>query len=939
MPLLLSLFLFGYFTLLGRSVMVALKYEAPVLRGWLASPTVGLAVVTLGIMVLNQAGWPIRDFALPLLAGGLLFSAAVGVWRRPCLPVRALLPFAGVLVISLLYSAWPALLTGFDWVAQANDDMANYCLGAQRMLNHGFFRAPTEAELAGLDYSQYYWFLHVVSLIRFGSEMLLAWVAGWSGHSPLQVFMPVIAALSLVQVSATAALVLAAGPHRRRALGAAALLALSPLFLLSIYYQLIAQVGGVALLLGFCALACTARPARSLVPQARLGIILGIQAAGLCVFYPEVTPFVGLGYAVFVSREALRLRRIPRARLVVPAVGVVVALVLLHYNFLSYIVTLVHQVYGHPGSAAWVRFPFYLLPLGPGYTFGFLPMPGTIPEPWNSLMVLAGLAVAVTVTIQALRACWRGTAYGCVLVVMLGVAGTLFWQRNGFGLFKITMFAQPLLACTLAGLFFRPARRWVGLSAMLLFVALQLPTARTYMLGSVGQAPDRLLEMPGISFSRISLPPADSAEPLVTGINNPVANKLAASLTTGRPLHFLSFDYFAQLLGTLNLSFGAPSEFVFKYYPHAAETMEAARRLTDDQSARRRVGRLFATRFYYSPTPDAPATGYLGLQPPADLLNQMHASPGTEGKVFYVQPRARMANHLVFVPSSRGEHYYTMEDPRTTSFYQVERDFFNPGRYFSSLGRFMLLRVENPSDQVYLKVSLTKSVMGRGRTRLNLPAKVLGRETLAAGFTGAGSASVFVGPLQPVTLHGASYLAVDFGQAGQRVDRSRSGVMAWYNAEVLLDWRELVAYGRDISCLSVEEYRRLPRPLRLEHFPHDLFQGAGVEFSGWFEDGWISTESYVVLGAAGTGDHLALRGSIPSLGPLADAGQELSIRINDAPPQTFALPPGNFDLNVPIRSTETVTRVRLSFVRETALPGDDGRPIAAKIDFLGLIRD
>jgi hypothetical protein len=939
MPLLLSLFLFGYFALLGRSVMVALKYEAPVLRGWLAAPTVGLAVVTLAVMVLNQAGWPIRDFALPLLAGGLLFSAAICAWRRPCLPVRALLPFAAVLLLALLYAAWPALLTGFNWVAQANDDMANYCLGAQRMLNHGFFRAPTEAELAGLDYSQYYWFMHVVSLIRFGSEMLLAWVAGWSGHTPLQVFMPLIVSLSLVQVSATAALVLVAGAQRRRALVAAALLALSPLFLLSVYLQLIAQVGGVALLLGFCALACPTRPAGSRATQARLGIILGIQAAGLCVIYPEVTPFVGLGYAVFVGREAWRLNRIPPARLVVPVVAVVVALVLLRYNFLSYLVTLVHQIYGHPGSATWVRFPFYLLPLGPGYTFGFLPMPGTIPEPWNSVMVLAGIAVAVAVSILALRACWRGTAHGCVLVVMLLLAATLFWQRNGFGLFKITMFAQPLIACGLAGIFFRPAHRWFGLSAMLLYIALQLPTARTYMLGSMGQAPDRLLEMPGVSFSRISLPATKPAEPLVTGINNPVANKLAASLTTGQPLHFLSFDYFAQLLVTLNLSFGTPSEFVFKHYPHAAETREAAQRLTDGQSARRRVGRLFATRFYYSPAPDAPAAGYLGLHPPADLLNKMHASPGVEEEVFYVQSRVQMTNHLVFVPSSRGEHYYTMEDPRTTSFYQVERDFFNPGRYFSSLGRFMLLRVENPSEQVYLKISLTKSVMGMGRTRLNLPAKVLGRETLAAGFTGAGSATVFVGPLHPVRLQGADYLAVDFGQAGHRVDRSRSGVMAWYNADVLLDWRELVAYGRDISCLGADEYQRLPRPLRLEHFPRDLFRGRGVEFSGWFEDGWISNESYVVLGAAKAGDHLALRGSIPPLGTLADAGQELSIRINDAPPQTFTLPAGNFDLNVPIPSTTAATRIELTFARETALPGADGRPVAAKIDFLGLIRD
>ena len=73
------------------------------------------------------------------------------------------------------------------------------------------------ADLAGRDYSQYYWFMHVGALIRFGSEHLLAWTAADTGRRAIEIFMPVIMALGLVQLSATAGLVLQKGRWRRRA--------------------------------------------------------------------------------------------------------------------------------------------------------------------------------------------------------------------------------------------------------------------------------------------------------------------------------------------------------------------------------------------------------------------------------------------------------------------------------------------------------------------------------------------------------------------------------------------------------------------------------------------------------------------------------------------------------------------------------------------------
>jgi hypothetical protein len=50
-------------------------------------------------------------------------------------------------IAALLLIGFPMLRFGFDWVANANDDWANYNLRAIRFLNKGFYQEP----LIGLD--------------------------------------------------------------------------------------------------------------------------------------------------------------------------------------------------------------------------------------------------------------------------------------------------------------------------------------------------------------------------------------------------------------------------------------------------------------------------------------------------------------------------------------------------------------------------------------------------------------------------------------------------------------------------------------------------------------------------------------------------------------------------------------------------------------------
>ena len=64
----LSLGFFLFLTFLGRATLALCHWRGGVLRAWLLAPAAGLATAVLAIMVLNQAGLPVRAFAWPMTA-------------------------------------------------------------------------------------------------------------------------------------------------------------------------------------------------------------------------------------------------------------------------------------------------------------------------------------------------------------------------------------------------------------------------------------------------------------------------------------------------------------------------------------------------------------------------------------------------------------------------------------------------------------------------------------------------------------------------------------------------------------------------------------------------------------------------------------------------------------------------------------------------------
>jgi hypothetical protein len=239
-----------------------------------------------------------------------VLSIGILAWKKPSFNLRLLAPFIGASLIVLAFAGWPLLKLGLGWLSYCNDDMANYCLAAKRSLYHGFFQVPTLEELTGGDYSQCYWFIYVRGFARYGSELLLASVSAVSGKNPLFVFMSTIVALGMTIPFGIAALVRASHSKYKAMVLASWLLSLSPLFLLGVFYQLIAQVAGVALLCAVAALLMQERfpwKGKLLLQQV---LILGTLGGALCITYPEITPFLGLGFLLWVAIKSLKTKRV-----------------------------------------------------------------------------------------------------------------------------------------------------------------------------------------------------------------------------------------------------------------------------------------------------------------------------------------------------------------------------------------------------------------------------------------------------------------------------------------------------------------------------------------------------------------------------------------------------------------------------------------------------
>ena len=920
---LFTLALFSFWGLIGFAALSVFTPRVRVMQGVLLSPAVGIAVTILPVFFINRLGVPVKDFGavlLPLLALSAVVVLAV---IRPIFPVKRLLPYGGILVAALALAARPMFSYGFDWLSFSNDDMANYCLAAQRFLNHGFFDQPNLNDLvAGKDYSLAYWFMHAAGGVRSGSELMLAVVWAFSGLNAHQVFMPVIMALHLALIAGTGAMVVSGSKASRTPLIAMGLMALSPLSSLGALYQLIGQVGGLALLAAAVTLMYRPVQTNNVFKLVRGSVPAVLIFASLFVWYPEVLPFFGLGWILYValllkfSKEGVRTVLVPAI-----IVGVLVLAALNKY-VIAAMLFMLGQASGGMQSAdvSVVLFPYFLVPSGIAAFWGLIPIAGDIREPFVSLSIAGGLVLFYWLGRYVLpRQIRHAKAPVSMLLVMMAMALLLFYRNNDFGLFKLAMFAQPFLMAVVSLELGR-----AGWSSVLRFSKIALPivfipqviSQYAYVGKSTGEEFGGLNEIPYASALKVNRQFEDllktisekkgTSTTLVLETSNVVLAKFQALYTNQIQTLFPARSYFYNILA-------------FGLKPEDVKLAEQARQY---------VSRSIGQNEFEAIKSNIPLVGekiYIYPSLKSEIFNSYFELPAKNQYFSYSQDPK---NRLQFIHSKFGNHYY-LGDRKVTAFYQLENDPMFPSQKFASLGRHLLFQAVNPSNQPRLVMELTSTVVKQFGSELPQPSV----EKTRINFVGRGSGRIFSEPFTPSKIDGAAYVSIDMGRDGKQFPSSTKGLMLLYGRAIPADQRRITAFGRDISLISEEKYHAIQPPGALKSFPADL-ANKNLEYSGIYEDGWISEKSFFVLSPSSTSKFIAVTGSVPQIAdPNFSTVLKLSVDGKEIGSQRLAL--GSFEFKLPITSLAPRQRIDLEFSNYQTLPGADGRIAPAKINFIG----
>lgn len=935
---LLILLTTAFWSIIGYSLLWALHSRRNLLQSALLAPAVGMAAVATTVAFLNGVGLPVRvggPIATILLSG-------VAVWLslrfRPKVPVRVLLPYIAVLLVAIVATGYPMFRYGFDWVSYCNDDMANYSLGAKLFLNHGVFQIPRAEDYAiDRDASSFYWNLYVYTPIRHGADELLAWLVSIWHLATDAAFMPLIISFHVTLLAAIGGLVMQHRKRRRASLWAVFVLAFSALTTLGATYQLLAQVAGLGLL---AAAACLVLRNPEAIRRRSELLLISIVVSGFGIVYPEVFPFLVLSLAVYWFRlQLLGMLRL-RTLLAVGASIVAVSVLLINTSLVSFLFTILSQASnGTRGvvKAGGTLFPYYLTPAGFAYLFGLYPIHYRPVGPLLDAGIVIGFLFFFLVVAGVVRAAWRGDPSASIALIMLGLFVQLFISRADFGLFKLAMYIQPfavgavvpLAESKFSRLIPHPVRRTMLIVAGLLFVSVNASTQSAYTSASLGDLSGALNEIPFSSSHHLisGLRNGTGKESTMLSDSSNVVLAKFESLHQGA-IHFISEDFFKAL--NTGIETKTPAAMVFREQAHDRWSGRNAqfKELVFDLHSGANDGNTFRVRHF-----PLKATDILLSGPLTTILNR--SRPYSDALVTARAIEA-LRNYLVFVESGQGVSYYGAGAGITraagrVSMYQPEPDYFFPSQTMVALGRHSLYRVLKPSDQLRMMVEFSASLKG-DRENVIPPASAIGSERVRFEAVGRGSARMFSAPIQAQEIEDGSYVSLDMGTWGSEFPMERSLIMGMFGRDIKFDSRRVTGFSRDVSALSESEYLSLQAPLAISRFPDDL-KNKSLEYSGIYEDGWVAEAFYAVLSQPGSTTDLEVRLMDPEIDGVA-AASSVSLLVDGVKAKTTSIHPGRVSLRVS-GVAGGKHKIEVQFDHSRHLPGADGRPVSAKLEFIG----
>jgi hypothetical protein len=918
----LTFAIFAALWLVGLGLLAAIGADTRSLRLVLTAPALGSSVIVLGLFLLSYAGVAMNASAPAGIAVLLVASALALALRRPPLP-RAAAVVIAVCLINLLLVGRPLFTFGFHWIANANNDMANYVLSATKLLHHGLLGSFDVAGLAhDRDYATAFQGLQSAGA-RPGAEITLSGLAAVTGRPPYEVFMPLILALNLSTICAAGALALQAARRSWVAILAAGLLAVSPLSAFGVLQQLLPQVWGLGLAAAMFALLMREELHGQPGPSAKDVIPIALLAAAFTVTYIELMAAVAGAYLLYVLLLAIRRRLRLRSVVLLWAPPLVFALLTLN-GYLLRELRFVETQSTHAVSNAVAGvdltplFGFALVPSALPGILGLQKMPASYGAHLLSLSIILAIVALTAVGVAAVLSARRGMGAASVLVADLVLGVFLASKSSDFGVFKLYMYVQPFLAAAVAVWIGQLRRRWVLAAAaacLALLVAAQLRVQAAYVAGSRDPIDLR-------NASSTTLLPAfrrsfaATRKPVVAVTDNPTLAKLEAASVGSRPLYLVSQNIFASL----PLAYGKLEPRQLRQQAMRIRRLSGWKQQSFPVAGMRKQVR-FEDNTHASRVLMA-GNCAVAMPTGSELpLNRRSMPEGSRDLEMYDCRDTR--DLLVFTASNVGEGYYLPRDRRDVALYQLEHDYFYQGRTMAGMGRFALFRVLRPSSTFRLEVTLTTTLMQDG-SNLIPPATVVGATRVRLPEVGRGSARLFSPPLRPRMIAGQPYVLLDMGERARLLHDQRPGVQGLFGRSFAIDPRYLTSYVRDISIVSTAAFRTLRAPATLAAFPAAL-ANPDLEYSGIYEDGWVAEDSYMVL-AGGRATNLVLEANALPL-----ERQRLDVIVDGREVASKPVKPGNVELRIPLPPSKHNRRVELRWARTMRLAAGDKRPAAARL--------
>ena len=959
---LVAIGLFVYYSIVGLAAMRLLAGNRSQLRNVLLAPAAGFAVFSAFAAFLNVVGLPVERFAWPLGISVLIAAAGAIFFSRPVVPWRQYLPFLAVIAIAFLLNGLPFFRFGFDWVSISNDDANSYAVSAYRLLHFGFWALPSANDLL-YDANPYARFFYHYTQFQGGIyhtfDLTLAFASRITGIDTFRIYMPVMMTGLLALVSASGALLLRQRFGYIVPLSAALAVSLSSLSTLGFIHQLGPQVFGHALLVMGVALFMDRRsyrlPVKRLAGGAALaGLAFGVLGMTYAAYFVILIPSIGAFLALSIWRRQVNWKAVALFYSVSGAVVIAVMNVSLASLKSGILVAMAYSGGRLAGERA--NFPFYVVPSGLANFWGIYPIARSPHEPWLSLGIAAGALLLVAALAASLWLAWRGTGVAILTSAFFGTLGIAAIETGDFALFKLTMYIQPFLwptmiaACYLLTVRVAPKERWhprhlaaVSCAPVIMLGLLGLNAQHYYV--------ERSEDIPGVAGRNF----ASSFVTLEHASNNRILDQIIrirrqlpdSLIITDTDSHALMFYESYYLYGTANVApssnmqnfMGLPRYILNKpqlgekkWDARAVAMMDRVKRLDVRNDFTLDPGRSSSSkkiafawyRVLEVPPLNRRAAVVLVTTGRHTVLNRSHVRDYTRDII--PMPLSSISNHLILLNTIAGN----VLNFRDAELFTLDDDFFYPGHSFAAAGRYLLFNVLRPSRPLRVVLDMTASI-NAGTNRLP-PARVIGNTSRRFDVVGSGSGRFISPPLEPQRISASPFLGIDMGRDGTQFPNEKTGLMKLYGRKQGGDPREIVAFVRNISLISDQEYANLRIPSHIEHFPTDL-ANEGLQYSGIYEDGWLSDDAYVVLQSKSR-SRVRFSGFVPDLGA-GDAARAMTVLVDGRQIAHEHVKIGRFNLNGPPLPAGR-HRIEVKFDRAQPLSRGDHRKISAGISFIGL---